>query len=95
MVKAWLVIGFVAQFLFAARFLVQWLASEKEKRSVVPVAFWYLSIFGSLMLLAYAIHRKDPVFILGQSTGSLIYIRNLMLIYRSKAREVVEADGRS
>ncbi len=81
----WLVIGFVAQGLFASRFFVQWIASEKAKSSVVPVSFWYLSLVGSLMLLGYAIHKRDPVFILGQSTGLLIYVRNLFLIRGSRA----------
>ena len=81
----WLAIGFVAQGLFASRFFVQWIASEKAKSSVVPVSFWYLSLVGSLMLLGYAIHRRDPVFILGQSTGLLIYVRNLYLIRGSRA----------
>lgn len=76
----WLIIGFVGQALFASRFLVQWLASERAKRSVVPTAFWYLSLAGSGVLLAYAIHRADPVFIVGQSTGLFIYLRNLHLI---------------
>jgi len=79
----WLILGFFAQALFASRFLVQWIASERAKASVMPVAFWYLSLGGALMLLAYAIHRRDPVFILGQSTGTLIYVRNLYLIHRS------------
>ena len=70
--------------LFAARFLVQWIVSEKQGRSVIPLAFWYLSLFGGILLLAYAIWRQDPVFILGQSTGSLIYARNLYLIHREK-----------
>lgn len=82
--KLWLVIGFLAQGLFSARFIVQWLASEKAKKSVVPLAFWYFSVAGSLLLLCYAIHRKDPVFILGQSTGLFIYLRNLYLIFREK-----------
>jgi lipid-A-disaccharide synthase-like uncharacterized protein len=81
----WLAIGFVAQGLFASRFFVQWIASEKAKSSVVPVSFWYLSLVGSLMLLGYAIHKRDPVFILGQSTGFLIYVRNLFLIRGSQA----------
>ena len=78
----WIVIGFAGQSLFFARFLIQWLASEKAKRSVVPTAFWYFSISGSLVLLAYALHRADPVFILGQSLGCFIYLRNLQLIHR-------------
>jgi len=84
---AWLALGFAAQALFAGRFIVQWIASERKRRSVVPVAFWYLSIAGSAMLLVYAIHRRDPVFILGQSTGVLIYGRNLHLIRRTRAAE--------
>ncbi len=82
----WLVLGFSAQGLFSARFLVQWLASEKAKKSVVPVAFWYLSMIGSGLLLIYAIHLRDPVFILGQSTGMIIYGRNLYLIHHQKRR---------
>ncbi|RLA80620.1 MAG: hypothetical protein DRG36_03040 [Deltaproteobacteria bacterium] len=68
------------------RFLVQWIVSERKKRSVIPIYFWYLSLAGGLTLLIYAIHIKDPVFIVGQSTGAFIYIRNLMLIYREKRR---------
>ena len=78
----WLVLGFVGQAIFGSRFLVQWLVSEKKGRSVIPLAFWYLSLGGSAMLLIYAIHRVDPVFILGQAFGSFIYIRNLVLIAR-------------
>ena len=80
----WLTLGLFAQFLFSMRFLVQWIASEKQKKSVVPIYFWYLSIGGSTLLLFYAIHRKDPVFILGQSMGPFIYFRNLMLIHSKK-----------
>jgi len=82
----WLILGFVAQIIFGARFFVQWLVSEKQHKSVIPIGFWYLSVIGSLMLLIYAIHRRDPVFILGQATGLFIYIRNLMLIYKSRKR---------
>ncbi len=82
--KIWLGIGFFAQLMFSARFLVQWLASERAGKSIVPLLFWYLSIAGSTLLLAYAIHRKDPVFILGQSVGIFIYSRNLYLIRREK-----------
>ena len=81
--NAWLVLGFVAQALFATRFLVQWIASERAKASVVPHAFWYFSLAGGLLLLAYAIYRRDPVFILGQTMGSFIYLRNLHLIRRA------------
>jgi len=79
----WLLVGFLGQALFSARFIVQWLYSERHKQSVVPIAFWFLSLGGSFTLLAYAIHRKDPVFILGQSMGFLIYTRNLVLIRRT------------
>ena len=89
----WLALGFFAQILFSARFFVQWLASEKAKKSVVPVLFWYLSIAGSGLLLLYAIHRKDPVFILGQSTGIIIYSRNLYFIYREKNEKSIESMG--
>ena len=80
----WLTIGFVGQALFASRFLVQWLTSERHKRSVVPVAFWYLSIGGGAVLLSYALYRQDPVFIVGQIGGLLIYLRNLHLIGRER-----------
>lgn len=77
----WVIIGLGGQLLFTARFLVQWIASERAGRSVVPLAFWYFSVFGGLVLFCYAIYRKDPVFILGQSMGLFIYLRNLWLIY--------------
>lgn len=79
---AWVILGLVAQAIFFTRFLIQWLASERARQSVIPVAFWYLSLGGSLLLLIYSIHVRDPVFILGQSTGSVIYIRNIVLIRR-------------
>ncbi len=77
-----LIIGFLGQALFASRFIVQWLYSEKLGKSAIPIQFWYLSIFGGIGLLIYAIFRKDPVIILGQSFGLFIYLRNLILIYR-------------
>ncbi|MBW1846932.1 MAG: lipid-A-disaccharide synthase N-terminal domain-containing protein [Deltaproteobacteria bacterium] len=80
----WLVLGFSAQALFTARFLVQWIASEKAGKSVVPLFFWYFSLVGSSLLLIYSIYRKDPVFIIGQSTGIFIYVRNLYFIKREK-----------
>ncbi len=76
----WIAIGFAGQALFSTRFILQWLASERAKRSVVPIAFWYFSLGGSLVLLAYALHRRDPVFIAGQSAGMFVYLRNLYLI---------------
>ena len=78
----WTVVGFAGQALFFCRFFVQWLASERAKESVIPRAFWFFSLGGGLVLLAYAIHRRDPVFIVGQVTGLFIYIRNLWFIYR-------------
>jgi lipid-A-disaccharide synthase-like uncharacterized protein len=78
-VDLWLILGLGAQGMFSARFLVQWIVSERRKQSTMPKIFWYLSLVGSGMLLVYAIHRRDPVFILGQSFGSLVYVRNLML----------------
>jgi lipid-A-disaccharide synthase-like uncharacterized protein len=81
----WLIIGFLGQGLFSARFVVQWLKSEREKKSVFPVAFWYFSIAGGIALFAYAVHRQDPVFIVGQLTGLFIYLRNLyFVIYEHK-----------
>lgn len=80
----WLGIGFLGQALFSMRFLVQWLSSERQRRSVIPLAFWYFSLAGGLTLLAYAIYRADPVFIVGQLTGIFIYARNLQLIVRER-----------
>jgi lipid-A-disaccharide synthase-like uncharacterized protein len=89
----WVLFGFGAQFMFMMRFVVQWIASERKQRSHVPVIFWYFSMAGGLMLLTYAIQRRDPVFILGQSLGLLIYMRNLILIYRRAwARRELLAD---
>ncbi|GAB6402597.1 lipid-A-disaccharide synthase N-terminal domain-containing protein [Pseudomonas sp. MHK4] len=81
----WLVIGFAGQIAFTGRFVLQWLYSEYKKRSVIPVSFWYLSIVGSTLLFAYAIYRQDPVFIVGQAFGSIVYLRNLQLIAKSKS----------
>lgn len=80
----WLCIGFAGQALFSMRFLIQWITSEKHKKSVIPVSFWYFGIVGSITLCIYAIHKKDPVFILGQSTGVFIYMRNLYFIRKEK-----------
>ena len=77
-----LIIGFFGQALFASRFIFQWIFSEKKGESVIPIQFWYLSIFGGIFLLTYAIFRKDPVIITGQLFGIIIYVRNLVLIYR-------------
>ncbi len=82
----WVAVGLFGQILFFMRFLIQWIASEKEKRSVVPTSFWWFSIGGAAILLAYAIYRADPVFILGQSLGFFIYARNLFLIRAENRR---------
>lgn len=84
---AWLIIGFVGQAAFALRFLVQWLHSERHGRSLIPIAFWYFSLAGGVILFSYALHRRDPVFILGQCTGVFIYSRNLHLVYRERRQE--------
>jgi lipid-A-disaccharide synthase-like uncharacterized protein len=81
----WLAVGFLGQALFSARFLVQWIASERKKQSVVPTHFWYFSVGGGLTLLIYAIYRLDPVFILGQAAGLFVYARNLWFIHRTPA----------
>jgi len=80
----WLIVGFGGQGLFFGRWLVQWFRSEREKESTIPLAFWYLSLIGGLITLIYAIHRDDPVFITGQAVGTLVYLRNLMLIHRTR-----------
>ena len=77
-------LGMLGQALFFSRFLVQWIASEKRGRSVVPLSFWYLSIGGGGLLLVYALWRQDPVIVLGQAVGLFVYVRNLMLIHRRK-----------
>jgi lipid-A-disaccharide synthase-like uncharacterized protein len=82
----WLALGVVAQGLFAARFLVQWIASERSGRSVVPTSFWLLSLTGGALLLIYAVWRKDLVFILGQASGLAVYSRNLYLVHKEKAQ---------
>lgn len=82
----WISFGLLGQGIFMARFLVQWLSSERQQRSVIPTAFWYLSLLGGGMLLTYAIQRRDPVFIFGQCFGSVVYIRNLQLIHRERRK---------
>jgi lipid-A-disaccharide synthase-like uncharacterized protein len=83
-ITAWIALGFAGQLLFSARFIVQWILSERKGRSYIPKAFWYFSIAGGMTLLAYAIHRQDPVFIAGQAFGLIIYLRNLTLISRER-----------
>lgn len=82
----WLLVGFGGQALFMARFVLQWLESERQRRSVMPVSFWYLSIAGALVLLVYAVYRRDPVFVVGQALGVGIYLRNLQLIRGERTR---------
>ena len=86
----WLGVGLLGQAFFSMRFLVQWIASERRKESVIPVSFWFFSIGGGLTLLVYAVYRLDPVFIIGQGAGLFVYLRNLYLI-RRKVRRLAEA----
>src|SRR3954467_5776839 len=87
----WLIVGFAGQFIFGARFIVQWIASERERRSYVPIQFWYLSLFGGAVTTVYAIPRRDPAFIVGQASGLIVYVRNLMLIHRHADRDPAQA----
>ena len=87
LMSPWALVGFLGQIAFTLRFLVQWITSEKRGYSVVPISFWYLSIVGAFLLLVYAIARRDPVFILGQSFGSIVYIRNLVLLGRASVAQ--------
>ncbi|WP_136659527.1 lipid-A-disaccharide synthase N-terminal domain-containing protein [Nitratireductor sp. XY-223] len=89
---AWVLLGFLAQACFTMRFVVQWIASERAKRSVVPIAFWFFSLFGGGMLFIYAIQRQDPVFIAGQGMGLIIYIRNLWLIANERKAAMAQTD---
>jgi len=82
-----LILGFSGQAIFGTRFLVQWIYSEKEKKSVIPVSFWYMSLVGSILLLVYACMRRDPVFIIGQSTGFIVYLRNIYFIRRAGVKK--------
>jgi lipid-A-disaccharide synthase-like uncharacterized protein len=91
--KAWLAVGLAAQLLFSMRFIVQWVASERARQCIVPEMFWYFSCTGGLLLLAYAVYRVDPVFILGQGTGLLIYARNIHFIWQGK-RGFILATGK-
>ena len=88
----WILLGFIAQGFFTMRFVVQWLASERAKRSVVPIAFWFFSLGGGTLLLIYAIKRQDPVFIAGQGLGLFIYIRNLWLIANERRLAMSKTD---
>ncbi len=90
----WLTVGFTAQLMFSMRFIVQWIASERARRSIVPEAFWYFSFLGGLMLFAYAVYRFDPVFMLGQGTGLLIYARNIHFIWTHKRRDAENGEDK-
>ena len=82
----WVTIGFLGQSLFFCRWVLQWFVSERNAESSIPIPFWYMSLGGSVIVLCYALYRKDPVFIAGQSVGAVVYLRNLVLIHRSQAR---------
>lgn len=79
-INGWIIFGLIGQLLFFLRFFIQWIISERKKQSVIPVGFWYFSLSGGIILLIYAIYKKDIVFTIGQATGILVYIRNLMLL---------------
>ena len=80
----WVALGFTAQLCFGMRFILQWIASERVGKSVIPIAFWWFSILGTILLLIYAVYRRDPVFIVGQLLGMIVYVRNLHFIFREK-----------
>jgi lipid-A-disaccharide synthase-like uncharacterized protein len=89
--KFWYTVGFTAQIMFSGRFIVQWIASERKGESYIPISFWWLSAVGGAMLLAYAVYRREPVFILGQLPGQFVYMRNLILIHRKQEKETPPA----
>ncbi|WP_230473679.1 lipid-A-disaccharide synthase N-terminal domain-containing protein [Dyella choica] len=93
--NAWLVLGLIGQTVFSGRFLLQWLYSEYKQRSVIPLAFWYASIIGALLLLCYACYKKDPVFIVAQASGLLIYLRNLQMRRRGRKEPASESSESS
>jgi len=84
----WLSVGFVAQGFFSMRFIVQWVVSERRRHSVIPITFWVFSVCGGLTLLTYALHRRDPVFVIGELLGTLIYLRNLQFAWRARSPRV-------
>lgn len=91
----WVLLGFVAQAMFTMRFVVQWIASEREGRSVIPLAFWLFSIGGGALLLGYALYRRDPVFIVGQAFGVFVYLRNLYFVLRDHEPSTVKVKARA
>lgn len=88
----WVILGFFGQALFGGRFLVQWIHSEKQRKSVIPMAFWWFSIGGGIILLIYSIHTKDPVFISGQLFGVIVYVRNIWLIFKERKAKTQEKE---
>jgi lipid-A-disaccharide synthase-like uncharacterized protein len=90
-INGWVLFGLLGQAAFSARFIVQWIVSEKKGESTIPVAFWYLSLVGGLILLVYAIYKRDPVFVVGQGAGVIVYLRNLILIQRKKTDRAAPA----
>jgi lipid-A-disaccharide synthase-like uncharacterized protein len=86
--NSWVLFGFLGQAAFSARFIVQWIVSEKNRESTIPVVFWYLSLVGGLILFIYAIYKKDPVFVIGQGSGLFVYIRNLVLIKKKESQSL-------
>jgi lipid-A-disaccharide synthase-like uncharacterized protein len=86
--NGWVLFGFLGQAAFSARFIVQWIVSEKNRESTIPVVFWYLSLVGGLILFIYAIYKKDPVFVIGQGSGLFVYIRNLVLIKKKESQSL-------
>lgn len=91
--RIWVGFGLLGQVVFGARFIIQWIASERRGESHIPLIFWYLSISGGIILFAYAIHKRDIVFIIGQGAGLVVYVRNLMLIYRAQRRPETETSA--
>jgi lipid-A-disaccharide synthase-like uncharacterized protein len=87
--NGWVLFGFLGQAAFSARFIVQWIVSEKNKVSTIPIAFWYLSLLGGLILCIYAFYKKDPVFFIGQGSGLVVYIRNLVLIKKKQQAQAL------
>jgi len=88
--KIWLAVGLIGQLMFTLRFVVQWIHSERHQKSVIPVSFWYFSLIGGLTVLAYGVYKVEPVIILGQLPGTIVYTRNLMLIYRERRDVLAE-----
>src|SRR5581483_10164143 len=93
--RLWVAFGLLGQVVFGARFIVQWIASERKRESHIPIVFWYISIAGGIILTAYAIHKRDIVFIIGQGAGLVVYVRNLMLIYAHRRTTPAAPEART